>query len=399
MEKQPQGEEKESIISRIVPKITPAPQIEVDEKKEIKKLSDNQIQLASDEANLLLEYAVQKGIKIDDSIYEIVTHAKYLSREGRWTKEMEPVFWKAYQTLSVAVQPASISSLKSAKNEFGRQMAWYMNVITLFSRKGKISHSRRAILGYRASAVIILLIILIAQIYSFTGTALTAESNQLRGQLDSLLRQNWTLPYDSASLADEKIRAKADLLAYDLMMTQTMMDANFKYMAAWQQRWGRIFSLGLYESKALDTLKNTSVIIKEMNTYSANELKNIARLTYSVSFPLQVVNMYILPMLYGLLGACAFVLREIAKEVQMMTFTTEDVVNYNLRIQLGALAGLVIGWFLIPGETQTSMAFSVYNLGPYALAFMGGYSIELLFSAMDRFIGAFSNRQVGEEKK
>ena len=56
------------------------------------------------------------------------------------------------------------------------------------------------------------------------------------------------------------------------------------------------------------------------------------------------------------------------------------------------LGGLAVGWFVTP--EQSSGAFMA--LSPLAMAFLAGYSIELLFTAMDTLIGAFAGkRQAG----
>jgi hypothetical protein len=58
-------------------------------------------------------------------------------------------------------------------------------------------------------------------------------------------------------------------------------------------------------------------------------------------------------------------------------------------MHMGALAGLIAIWFLQP-DASTAEIFK--TLSPFALAFLAGYSVEVVFSAMDRFIAAFSNK-------
>jgi hypothetical protein len=53
------------------------------------------------------------------------------------------------------------------------------------------------------------------------------------------------------------------------------------------------------------------------------------------------------------------------------------------RLLLGGLSGLVIGWFIDPSSVKTA--------SPFALAFVAGYSVELLFSIMDKIIAALSS--------
>ena len=53
---------------------------------------------------------------------------------------------------------------------------------------------------------------------------------------------------------------------------------------------------------------------------------------------------------------------------------------------MGTLSGLAITWFFQP----TAELFK--SLSPLAVAFLSGYSVEVLFAAMDRFVGAFSTK-------
>jgi hypothetical protein len=103
----------------------------------------------------------------------------------------------------------------------------------------------------------------------------------------------------------------------------------------------------------------------------------------SAKFALDAFAKYLLPLLYGLLGAFAYVLRTLTVDVKNLTYTPESNIRYGLRLQLGALAGLAIGWFIDPNTTGL-------NLSSWALAFLAGYSVEVLFAAMDKFIAAFS---------
>jgi hypothetical protein len=123
-------------------------------------------------------------------------------------------------------------------------------------------------------------------------------------------------------------------------------------------------------------------------------LKNTAALQ-EAKFILQGIQLYILPLLYGLLGAAAYVLRTLTTEIRNLTYEIESNIRYRLRIQLGAVSGLAIGWFSDAGLTFSA---STLSLSPLALAFLAGYSVEVLFSLMDRMIYTFSSSENLEKK-
>jgi len=97
------------------------------------------------------------------------------------------------------------------------------------------------------------------------------------------------------------------------------------------------------------------------------------------------VGGFLLPVLYGMLGAIAFVLRRLSDETAAGEETSALKRKYSLRVPIGALSGLAAGWLLQPSTGSVTA-----SLSPFALAFVAGYSADLVFAAMDRIVGAFS---------
>ena len=58
-----------------------------------------------------------------------------------------------------------------------------------------------------------------------------------------------------------------------------------------------------------------------------------------------------------------------------------------MRIGLGAIAGIAMGWFHIPQAAEQ------ITTTPMALAFLGGFSIDVVFSLFERVIAAFDFRR------
>jgi hypothetical protein len=136
-------------------------------------------------------------------------------------------------------------------------------------------------------------------------------------------------------------------------------------------------------------VESTSIGLEEENIAKANMHLAVARQIA------QAMSAYILPMLYGLVGACAYILRSLSRDIQKITFTKSSVIEYRLRLPLGMLAGIAVGWFLRPDSEAADLA----GIGPLALAFLAGYSVELVFLAMDRLIGAFGADSKRSEKQ
>jgi len=106
-------------------------------------------------------------------------------------------------------------------------------------------------------------------------------------------------------------------------------------------------------------------------------------------FVLDILQGYLLPLLYGVLGAATFVLRTISRQIETVTYSDEAGVQHLSRISLGALAGIMVGWFSFLINTSTFFG----TVSPLAIAFLVGYNIELFFSLMDVAINRFKNPQ------
>ncbi len=100
----------------------------------------------------------------------------------------------------------------------------------------------------------------------------------------------------------------------------------------------------------------------------------------------QTFQMFLLPFLYGLLGALMYVLRKLYEETETGSLVPpRSVKKYFLRLPMGALSGVAIAWISNPSDGS-----GIRSLQPYALAFVAGYGVEVLFSGLDRLVGAFS---------
>jgi hypothetical protein len=94
-----------------------------------------------------------------------------------------------------------------------------------------------------------------------------------------------------------------------------------------------------------------------------------------------VLGAYILPILFGAIGAVAYVIRTISEQIKTTTFAMNSPTRHIMRAALGGMVGLVIGLF---GDLSTK-----FSLSPLALAFLAGYGVEAVFSMFDALIEKF----------
>lgn len=89
---------------------------------------------------------------------------------------------------------------------------------------------------------------------------------------------------------------------------------------------------------------------------------------------------YLLPFIYGTLGSCAYLLRVTERHLRAKDFDPERLPEHWNRIILGTLSGGVIVIFIQDPDG--------IPVAEGALGFLAGYSIEFLFSVLDRMIAA-----------
>jgi hypothetical protein len=107
-----------------------------------------------------------------------------------------------------------------------------------------------------------------------------------------------------------------------------------------------------------------------------------------------VMQKWLLPLLYGALGASVFVIRTLSVQARDRLFRREALVSLVLRVFLGMISGLAIGWFWNqnPGPAAAAGPLTVTTLSPFALAFVAGYGVELFFALLDKIVSTFTNK-------
>lgn len=101
---------------------------------------------------------------------------------------------------------------------------------------------------------------------------------------------------------------------------------------------------------------------------------------------MDLLQQFILPLLYCWIGALAYILK--SEQNRRSTDRKENTL-WDLRMLLGMVAGLAIGWFFKPPDTEVN-GFGLVS--PFALAFLAGYSVDLLSNAMDRVVSSLQDR-------
>lgn len=344
-----------------------------------------------DEAQLLLAYAAEQAMELPDDQVEVIVQAKRLKERDNVGQSLEIKFWHAYRVLAEKLESVTVESLKATSDEFGDEILTFR----IFKPKEKMSKSRQAVRKYGLWLLISLIALLLTQIYVVFGSTVIHDIDNLSLERENLVREIALLnaQYDTAEntsilLAD--ITQKEDLM----LAIPDRLDSNYELLEDWLRIILVFESIGTDEEiqeteQTAETAETTEIegIEETLSFGSREESRQWALQMGRIS--LESISTYFLPLLYGLLGACAYVLRSLAREISKRIYTAQSNIRFQLRMYLGALSGLAVVW-VIPGEISIGLGENITQL---ALAFLAGYSVEIVFAAMDALVGAFSSEK------
>ena len=94
------------------------------------------------------------------------------------------------------------------------------------------------------------------------------------------------------------------------------------------------------------------------------------------------VSACLLPILYALLGTCAFLLRNVEEELRTLTFVPSSRTNW-ARFLIAGIGGAVVGLFNFAMTQGTSIS-------PLAIAFLVGYAVDVFFSFLEGLLQTFT---------
>lgn len=106
---------------------------------------------------------------------------------------------------------------------------------------------------------------------------------------------------------------------------------------------------------------------------------------FSNLFQLQIgigfVGQWVLPALYGMLGASIFYMRRLLDPI----IPDPSFMRITFRLLLGGFAGIIIVWFWTPSSQRPSQG-EFATLTSFGIAFIVGYSTDVFFRALDRMV-------------
>ena len=356
------------------------------------------LDIARRNAVVLVNFAAERAIPVRKTVVSRIVETARCQNEI--TVEDEIAFWDAYKELAKELAPVTVDSIISTEGNVeapggrGARILAYLHPPSLARRTTRL---------YRLFAIIALLLLIFMQVVWVAGVTITQDVvsfenvastlRKERAELEQAARYGIALqgtelsnvPAFGFPLVDVlEVRTGADPqlreISINITEAETRAEASYTSLRNWNRRWqGLMFFL-------------TSPFDDSEYNRLDRDAKNRLELSTATMF-LEALSKYVLPLLFGFLGATAYVLRRLEQELKSFTFSSKSPTGYSLRLALGPLAGIAVGLLVVAGSDMTSgevvEILSISTLGPLALAFVAGYGVELIFAFMDRFIGSY----------
>ena len=345
---------------------------------------------AVQDAELLLAYASEHGREVDVETITAVVACKRIGEDRASppdSQEHEVRFWRALERLTSAVSPVSLDALKAVLLPGPDRSLTGLLLARVFGVTRQVTQAGAAVRNMRVWAVLTLVVLLLCQTYWVIGATVTRDTPRLLEEVQRLLGEKKAREGQLGDKAaeDQKVQEyEARLADY----AGGPLRVNYEILVSWNNVWQGAWARRQAAPESATAGDSPDYLLKK-------ELQ-------LAQFALASLQLYLLPLLFGLLGAITYILRTLANDIRTLTYSLDDEVALKLRMPMGALAGLVIASFVSPesawgggAAAPTGVMTAFRSLSPFALAFLSGYSVEVLFALLDRFIVAFTSAEPG----
>lgn len=349
---------------------------------------------AIEDSQRLVKYAAENKANLKQDTVLALRKADESWRAAQWDSATAASFWTAFSDLCTAVNPVTIDTIYT-NTPTAPRARWQVRLLNV---QPLTSLSERTARRYMV-LLLILLMTSIALGYVVTstkdmiadvGTTLATEDrtvDALRARIREYeknfgnkgkLFDNAAFPVnadiDQLTAIDEMEKSGAEI-DQAVNRVNEELDSKLSLLAP-----GKSVASKPYDflDKSISDLRLTIDNFFRQQSYISRTLPWIKGIVDFVSYAL-------LPILLGTIGACAYVIRMIADQIRTTTFSRTSSIRHFVRVALGALAGVVLGFggFLAPQTGAGS------TLSAAALSFIAGYAVEPVFALFDKIAETF----------
>ena len=346
----------------------------------------NRLLLAVTDFLLMISHAAEKGLDLkQDDIQAILDMASTIDITGKvtpdskLTAELESRFWAALSRISYLIRPASAVALRERSCFLAiKQSSLYLSTIDYYKR----------------FVWFILIITLIFHCYYYIIGAFLADASESIQRLDLARAAAFT-----SIASNQREPSQPDSSVIINIGNTCAALSSWRITNNWVARFtGQVGSVqqvkGSWsaEEAKLCLDRDINDAVKNLNQLRVVDDRTQMIISWATKVR-EVVGQFILPLLYGALGAVTSIIRELSISIRQIRYSRAFVVEYGLKIPLGALAGATVGLLITPETLNTASGLTILGI-----AFGFGYSVDVFFSLLDGLIGRLTQQEATPQR-
>ncbi len=333
-------------------------------------------------SEMLLRFAAENVQALPRATVATICTALDAQAAAQWNEQIATDFWCAFNALCTLVKPATVDTLSTnlLAVPAPHWRAWAGSA-------KPVSVSRRTATRYLALLIVLLGISVVLGFLVSTMLSLGKDVEQLATQGDEL---NVKLTAAADALepeldgkafaeAPDKLRPAIATIQGQLQQQNHVLDQMLQKSVMMT----RLMRLGWggasIEPGSLKDAQDIAEVRQAVRDYQINR-RDVASDRLNAQIAVGVITATVLPIVLGIMGACAYVVRLISDQIKDTTFSATSPIRHMVRVALGGLSGVVIGF---------SGMVTEIGLSSSALAFIAGYAVEPVFSTIDSIAEKF----------
>jgi hypothetical protein len=367
------------------------------------------------DSELLMKYAAESGIAVDDTTRNAVLAARAVTETG-WTEDIAANLLRALTTLSNLVRPVTANSLRAYSTGIRPTVRSYFIMaiclavlIVPFSVASFLVSSISATLRTDIDTANALAVKLDTQTRAPQPTSITTAAPtpispaiaNASGVLQPYAAPGskkkdfvpCSVPQDTGPITPLPVTVNQADVVQELQLyanTIRSIDARARQLnvlVLWTEAdpcagirknasaLHRVFELPAGIPNLTQAAEDRTTVYQEVRFFAQSLLED-------TSFFYGAITSCILPALYALLGTCAYLLRTFELQMSTRTFTPSDA--NSARFLIAAIGGAVVGLFNNFTITQGA------SIPPLALAFLVGYAVDVFFTFLEGLMQSFT---------
>jgi hypothetical protein len=347
----------------------------------------------ADDAMWLLVHATETGIDVDDITRTSILHGK-AAAHASWDDPGAANLLAGLAKLATKLSPVTAESLRASSGNLTtnptikilRIWTGILAVpIILFSLLGFVSSSISSAIRTDISTANELLVKLRAELG--TPAAPTSGTPDKPTLPQGLNEGDVITQLQLYASTVRAIDGRARQLNWFVLGAEQDPFAKYRWNAKLgqkereenQQKIKELFQLPVGLPNMPKALDATTTTYQDVRSF-AQDILDLVSVYYGA------ITTCLLPVLYALLGTCAYLLRCFEEELRTLTFVPSSKANW-ARFLIAGIGGAVVGLFSNFTITQGA------SISPLAIAFLVGYAVDVFFSFLEGLMQAFTKNK------